>query len=304
MVVETAGDDDLSDRMWAANLKHGVQYTRGQRQTHGLKLYQRKLTAKEIAGRVGVSAATVRRWTKDQRERDKQERNDLIIELAQQGKTQVEIAEETGVPQRTVSDILSENVQMRESAKEVESLEKTDNEPKSEVATAEEPAVEDRETRVLPEETALDPDADETSADELVKPVPELESEPLDETPEQEAEPSPPDPIPDAILKTARAVMVGFVESRPDEYVARLEVSASEWMVITDDSLSNEIERELLTSAAAMCLWQEWMVWYQGERTSAFTDAFGKIGPVFVRGRSGQWTIVSRLRLMLKRLRI
>ena len=40
----------------------------------------------------------------------------------------------------------------------------------------------------------------------------------------------------------------------------------------------------LLTSAAATCLWQEWMIWYQGEEPSASTGAFGKIGPVFVRG--------------------
>ena len=84
--------------------------------------------------------------------------------------------------------------------------------------------------------------------------------------------------------------------------MARLEASPSEWMTITDDSLSNELERELLTSAAAMCLWQEWMVWYQGGRTNAFTAAFGKIGPVFVRGQAGQWTIVSRLRSVLRRL--
>ena len=96
--------------------------------------------------------------------------------------------------------------------------------------------------------------------------------------------------------------MGAFSETRPDDYVARLEASVSERMTITDDSLSNELERELLTSAAAMCLWQEWMIWYQGERTSAFTDAFGKMGTVFVRGRSGQWHIVSKLRSMLKRL--
>ena len=93
-----------------------------------------------------------------------------------------------------------------------------------------------------------------------------------------------------------------FSETRPDEYVAKLEASDSEWMTITDDSLSNELERELLTSAAAMCLWQEWMIWYQGERTSAFTDNFGKIGPVFVRGGSGQRSIVSALRSILRRL--
>ena len=42
-------------------------------------------------------------------------------------------------------------------------------------------------------------------------------------------------------------------------------------------------------SAAEMCLWQELMIWYQGENASSFTDAFGKVGPMFVRGRSGQW---------------
>ena len=97
--------------------------------------------------------------------------------------------------------------------------------------------------------------------------------------------------------------MGAFAESRPNDYVARLEASPSEWMTITDDSLSNELERELLTSATAMCLWQEWMIWYQGENSSSFTDAFGKIGPVFVRGQAGQWRIVSKLRSILRRLR-
>ena len=108
--------------------------------------------------------------------------------------------------------------------------------------------------------------------------------------------------IPDHISKTARAVMVGFVETQPDAYVAWLEVFPSEWLTITDDSLSDEVERELLTSAVAMCFWGEWMIWYLGGRTSAFTDAFGKIGPVFVRGQAGRWTIVSRLRSILKRI--
>ena len=119
-------------------------------------------------------------------------------------------------------------------------------------------------------------------------------------------EPKPPPeqiPIPPDILETARAVMGTFTETRPGEYVARLEANDSEWMTITDDSLSNELERELLTSAAAMCLWQELMIWYQGENASTFTDAFGKIGPVFVRGQAGQWSIVSKLRSILRRLR-
>ena len=94
--------------------------------------------------------------------------------------------------------------------------------------------------------------------------TPAAEDEPTASDPEPEA--PPPETIPHLHLETARAVMVGFVETRPDAYVARLEVSPSEWLTITDDSLPNELERELLTSAAAMCLWQEWMIWYQGEQ--------------------------------------
>lgn len=131
---------------------------------------------------------------------------------------------------------------------------------------------------------------------------PKVETAEEQEAAEPELEPAPPEPIPEHILKTARAVMAAFAETRPDEYVARLEASPSEWMTITDDSLSNELERELLTSAAAMCLWQEWMVWYQGENASEFANRFGQTGPVFVRGESGQWSIVSRLRSILRRL--
>lgn len=96
--------------------------------------------------------------------------------------------------------------------------------------------------------------------------------------------------------------MVGFVELGKDEFIVRLEASTAERMTITDDSLSNELERQLLSSAVAMCLEQDWMVWYLAGRTNAFTNAFGKIGPVFVRGQAGQWTIVSRFRPILQRL--
>lgn len=97
------------------------------------------------------------------------------------------------------------------------------------------------------------PGTDEASAEQNA----ELDYQPeTDDTPAAEEEQSQ-EPIPDEILNTTRADMVGFVETRPDAYVTRLEVSATEWMAITDDSLANELERELLTSVAAMCLWQE-----------------------------------------------
>ena len=89
---------------------------------------------------------------------------------------------------------------------------------------------------------------------------PELESdEALIDEDSTAPDPPPPEEIPHDILETARAVIDDFTETRPDEYIARLEASTTEWMI-----------------------------WYQGERTNAFTDAFGKIGPVFVRGQAGQ----------------
>ena len=112
VVVETKDDDDLGDKMWDANLRHGIQYTRVQRQTHGLKLHERGLSAKEIADRAGVGVNTVYRWTKAQREKAKQERDAEIQRLRDAGYTQQEIADELKVAQRTISDVLSENSQI------------------------------------------------------------------------------------------------------------------------------------------------------------------------------------------------
>ena len=74
VVVETQDDDDLADKMWDANLRHGVQYTRAQRQTQGLKLHGRGLKAKVIAERVGVGASSVYSWTKAKRARAEEAR--------------------------------------------------------------------------------------------------------------------------------------------------------------------------------------------------------------------------------------
>ena len=319
VVVETKDEEDLADKMWESNLRHGVQYTRAQRKIHGVKLHKRKLTAQEIVERVGVGINTVYRWTKELRESEKQERDQAALELAGEGKTQQEIADQLSIPRQTISRILAQNPQMIKMGSTAELPENTSCEPESEAMPADEPEpdqveVDDSESALekgeaLAEAEAANPDPEpdegETPADEQPD-ISQPEPEPADEepaTPDVEPEPPPPETIPDDILNIARAVMGAFAETRPDDYVARLEASPSEWMTITDDSLSNELERELLTSAAAMCLWQEWMIWYQGEGTSAFMDAFGKIGPVFVRGQAGQWSIVSKLRSILRRLR-
>lgn len=235
VVVETEGDDDLGDKMWAANLKHGVQYTRIQRQFRGEKLYSRGFTAEDIAEQIGVSVSSVYRWTQDRRVTRRLERNAEIARLRDKGRTTREIAGEVDVDHTTVAKVLG-NSQMGKTQQ------------KSETATA------------------------------------------------------PREEIPEKILNAAHTVIGPFVEIRPDGYVAMLEASESHQMMITDDSLSKERERKLLASAAAMCLRQKWMIWYEGERIDVFTGAFRKIGPVFVRGQSGQWCIVSRLRSVLRRV--
>ncbi len=305
VVVETKDDDDLADKMWDANLRHGVQYTRVQRQTHGLKLHGRGLAAKEIADRAGVGVNTVYRWTKAQREKAKQEREQAVLDLAGDGKPQKEIADELRIDQATVSRIM-QNSQMGEMHKDADKLDidlrnatrNVENSKTGKMGNAAESVAEP----AIEEDAVETGEALEAAEPELV----ETDEAPADEeVATQDQEPEPPEqmPIPPDILKTARAVIGAFEETRPDDYVAKLEVSDSEWMTITDDSLSNELERELLTSAAAMCLWQELMIWYLGENASTFTDAFGKIGPVFVRGQAGQWSIVSKLRSILRRLR-
>ena len=145
-------------------------------------------------------------------------------------------------------------------------------EPEPELTTDEVPAAEKAEKpEPESEPPPVEPETDEAPQPEANEPMDELESE---------SEP-PPEPIPDNILNTVRAVMGAFTESRPNDYVARLEASPSEWMTITDDSLSNELERELLTSAAAMCLWQELMILVSGRKCQQLHRRLRKDRPSF-----------------------
>lgn len=236
VVVETDSDDDLGDKMWAANVKHGVQYNRLQREAYGVRLHSRGFSVEDIAQRVGVSLSSVYRWTQGLRVRRKQTRNDKIIRLRDEGKTTQEIADKVGVDRTTVAMVLR-----------FSQMGKTQQGS-------------------------------------------EIETVPLEEIHEE-------------ILNAAFSVMGHVREAALNDYVAKLEAPGGQQMMITDDSLSDVMERDLLASAAAMCLWRNWMIWYEGERIDRFKDVFGKIGPVIVRGQSGQWCIVSELRLMLRRVR-
>ena len=176
VVVETEDDEDLADKMWESNLKHGVQYTRDQRQTHGLKLHERGLKAKDVAQRVGVSASSVYSWTKEVREQKKQERDAEITRLRAEGMTTREIADEVDVDHTTVAAVL-ENSRTGKIQQEPETESETaiedEEEETGEQPEAAEPVIPDPDTAEAPTEEEVDisepgsePETDETPADE------------------------------------------------------------------------------------------------------------------------------------------
>ena len=109
LLVKTENDDDLGDKMWESNLKHGVQYSRDQRQTRGLKLHERGLAAKVNGIRVGVSASSVYSWARELRAQEKQERYAEIARLREEGMTQQEIADEVGIERSTVAKYVKDS---------------------------------------------------------------------------------------------------------------------------------------------------------------------------------------------------
>ena len=195
VVVETEYDDDLGDRMWAANVKHGVQYNQKQKRAFADRLKKRGLVNPKIAEIVAVSDRTVRRWYPKTMSPAKEEAQ----KLRDEGKSLRGIAEELDVPKRTVDYWLSEIGQMAVSDTEQEPLEESEPAPE----TGEAPIEAEAEK---PQPADEQPDI----------PQPELaEEEPA--TLEPELEPPPPEPIPDNILETSRAVMGTFTETRPDD---------------------------------------------------------------------------------------
>ena len=86
VTTETADDEDLADKMWDANLTHGVQYTRNQRKNRALYLHNHKeLPVKEIAAQVGVGKTAIYAWTKEQRDEEKAQRDHDVMRLFRKG---------------------------------------------------------------------------------------------------------------------------------------------------------------------------------------------------------------------------
>ena len=205
VVVETRDDDDLSDRMWESNLRHGVQYTRPQRKTQGIKLHGRGLVAKDIAQRVGVSASSVYSWTKELREKQKQERDAEIAHLSEEGKTTREIADEVDLDHATVARALqdSRTGKMRQEPEiEAEPTIEADEVETGEAPEADQEEVPESDPVPAEAETEKRQPAPEPPAAEAATGDAPSEEESASEEPE--AEPTPPEETPDHILETAR----------------------------------------------------------------------------------------------------
>lgn len=104
-----------------ANIKHGEPLTRQEKQDNACRLLDEGYGVEHLAENVfGVPPQTVRRWTKDHRDQKKQERNERIRDLSEQGFSVREIAEkveqELGIStsKSTVSRVLSQNEQVKQ----------------------------------------------------------------------------------------------------------------------------------------------------------------------------------------------
>lgn len=120
-VIPTKSEAEIEVLAYKYNSTHGKQLSNAEKKAFAQKKIG-LLSVKEIAEILSVDERTIRRWTETQRKALEEERKRKVLELYLKAwNTQEKIAEELGIPRRTVSDILErfgENGQMSEFAKD------------------------------------------------------------------------------------------------------------------------------------------------------------------------------------------
>ena len=127
-ITETTGDLDVFFLSAYRNALHGVAMSKATKKTFAERAYKMAEDRGEqfhvrLASSLAIGKRTAYDYTKRLREHEERQRDETIHTLREEGKTQVEIAEQVDVPQQTVSRVLAkENTQTCKSA----SLGKTD----------------------------------------------------------------------------------------------------------------------------------------------------------------------------------
>lgn len=102
---KTESENDLYIRSIELNSTHGLQLSMKDKKSVAIKLYDGK-NADRLTNALSVSERTFRDWTSNRKKQLDDERNEKIIQLYLKCWTQQRIADEVGVDQKTVTNIL------------------------------------------------------------------------------------------------------------------------------------------------------------------------------------------------------
>ena len=119
-VEQTESENALYLRSIELNAKHGMQLSMRDKKSVSLKLYDGK-NKERLVKALSVSLSNFNKWVKAKDEEIKNERNEKILSLYLQCKTQQDIADAMGVSQDTVKEILKkfkENAHLSEIVKD------------------------------------------------------------------------------------------------------------------------------------------------------------------------------------------
>lgn len=97
------------------NASHGMPLRREERKLLAMKLFSHYgLRPEEIARSVGVSLATVYRWTQEQRKEEKESLRDTVLERVSQGESVSKLAQELNVSKKKIYTLLQEKEEEQE----------------------------------------------------------------------------------------------------------------------------------------------------------------------------------------------
>lgn len=117
-VIKTTSEKELKRMAYQLNSNHGLQLSGDEKRKYAIEMIG-EMSVQELSNILFVSESTIKRWTVTQRELLEKERNRKILELYLHAQyTQEMIAEMLGIPQKTVSNILSQIDQMVDLAKD------------------------------------------------------------------------------------------------------------------------------------------------------------------------------------------
>ena len=107
VVENTESENALYMRSIELNSTHGLQLSYKDKKSIAVKLYDGK-NADRLVKALSVSTRTFGGWTSGKTRQMKEERNERILDLYLKCWTQEQIAEDVGIPQQTITDVLKQ----------------------------------------------------------------------------------------------------------------------------------------------------------------------------------------------------